>query len=133
MSEFSKLTIDSTTYDVKDESSRNSINNIKNMNIGEVVIGSYKNEPLYRKIIETTTPSDGNVATIGTISNKDKVINLSGILETSTQNVPMNWIYSTTVFNCLYIEGNNINAKITASAYQNKNCIIIVDYTKLSD
>ena len=91
------------------------------------------NKPIYRKVISTTTPNDNTPTSIGTIIDIDTLIKpLSGVVKSGTQQIPLNFVYNTEQ-NSLYIEGTNVVARITASAYQNKDCIIIAEYTKTTD
>lgn len=85
---------------------------------------------IYRKVIETTTPSTTSVASVASIPNLDKMINLNGMLTYGNQQVPLMLSYSTTVLNAIMVEGTNINVKISANAYLSCNCFIIAEYTK---
>lgn len=87
---------------------------------------------IYRKVIETTTPSTTSVATVASIPNLDKMINLNGMLTYGNQQVPLMLSYSTTVLNAIMVEGTNINIKISANAYLSCDCFIIAEYTKSS-
>lgn len=100
----------------------------------ETRIGTWINgKPVYRKIITSTTPSSSTVATVGTISNTDLVINLYGYLTAgNNQRIPLNFVYNAEQCS-LYKEGNNIMCRITAASYQSKSCIIVAEYTKTTD
>ena len=99
----------------------------------EVKIGKWiNNKPIYRKVIQSTTPSSNSPTSIGSISNMDLVINIYGSIVTSTQNILVNFVYNTEQNSC-YRENNNIILRVTASSYQEKTCYIVVEYTKTTD
>ena len=109
-------------------------NNYQVYSTTETRVGTWiNNKPIYRKVIETTTPSSSTVATIGSIPDIDKIIKLDGFLIYSNQQVGLMFSYSTTVLNAIMMEGNNIRCKISASAYFNCNCYVIAEYTKTTD
>lgn len=100
----------------------------------ETRIGTWINgKPIYRQVIETTTPSTTSVATIGSVSNLGIVTNLYGLLTASGQQVPLNFIYNTNDIHSIYTEGNNIMCKINYSGYLSKSCFVIIEYTKTTD
>ena len=105
-----------------------------NYSTTETRIGTWINgKPIYRQVIETTTPSTTSAATLGSISNLGIVTNLYGLLTASGQQVPLNFIYNTSDIHSLYTEGNNIMCKINYSSYLSKTCFIVIEYTKTTD
>ena len=120
--------------DIKLEFTTNAVANKNIYSTTEQRIGTWTDgKPLYRKVIETTTPNDTSVGVIGTLSNVNKVINLYGMLSYGSQQVPLTLAYSTTVLNAILIEGNNINCKVSAGAYTNCPCYVVLEYTKTTD
>ena len=56
MANISKLTVDNTTYDIKDDTSRTSITNLSSYSLNETEIGTWvNNQKLYRKVISADT------------------------------------------------------------------------------
>lgn len=101
----------------------------------QVKIGKwFDGNNLYRVVVDTTTPSSSSVSSIASIAglNYNRITNLYGMLYTSSQCVPLNWLYTTNEINSLYVEGNNVMCKITSSSYQNKTCYVVIEYTKSS-
>lgn len=107
---------------------------LNNFSTNEEKIGTWiDGKPIYRMVISSTTPSSSTVATVGTISNTDLVINLYGYLTAgNNQRIPLNFVYNTEQCS-LYKEGNYIKCRITATGYQSKSCIIVAEYTKTTD
>lgn len=109
-------------------------NNYVTYSTTETRIGTWINgKPIYRQVIETTTPSTTSVATLGSVSNLGIVTNLYGLLIASGQQVPLNFIYNTSDIHSLYTEGNNIMCKINYSSYLSKTCFVVIEYTKTTD
>lgn len=90
-------------------------------------------KPLYRQVIETTTPSSLNSSVIGSITNLGVMVNLYGFLTYNTQQVPLMLSYSTTVLNALLVDGTNITCKLSANAYTSCSCFVVCEYTKSTD
>ena len=100
----------------------------------ETRIGTWINgKPIYRQVIETTTPSTSSVATLGTVSNLGIVVKLYGLLTASGQQLPLNFIYNTSDIHSLYTESNKIMCKINHNSYLSKPCFIVIEYTKTTD
>lgn len=90
--------------------------------------------PIYRKVIETTSPSSANSWTqIATISNLRDIIKLEGWVYASNERIlPIqfsepNAEIATTV---LY---NGIEMKVMLSNWCNASCMMIAEYTKTTD
>lgn len=86
---------------------------------------------IYRIVLTGTTGTSNQTKTIGTIANLGEIVNIGGYVKTSTQSVPVNFVYSSEQNSC-YRENNNIILRVTASAYTSKDCYVIVEYTKSS-
>lgn len=130
MASFSKLKIENNLYDVKDDTARTTIDNATNFKVTKQIIGTFLGKTHYRLVIQTNTPSSTNVAIVYTLSNLDIMTNLYGTIFYSNQQVPLTFAYSSSVLNSIFIEGNNINVKVTAGAYTNCPCNIIIEYTE---
>lgn len=128
MADISKIKLESTTYDIKDSTSHN----MGIYSTTETAIGKWTDDStIYRKVITGTTGSNDSPKNIGNIANIDKVINIYGTLTASLQRIPLNFVYNTSQ-NSLYVESGNIMLRTTASGYQSKDVIVIVEYTKTS-
>lgn len=126
MADISKIKLESTTYDIKDSTSHN----MGIYSTTETAIGKWTDDStIYRKVITGTTGSNDSPKNMGTISNVNNVINIYGTLISSLQRIPLNFVYNTAQ-NSLYVESGNIMLRTTASSYQSKNVIIIIEYTK---
>jgi hypothetical protein len=91
-------------------------------------------KPIYRKVIETTSPSSTNSWTvIGSISNLDTIINLYGWVKASNKRIlPIQYSepgaeIATTVLN------GNIEMKVILSNWQSATCYMVAEYTKTTD
>lgn len=126
MADVSKIKLENTTYNIKDSTARN----IGIYSTNEVAIGTWiDNSIIYRKVITGTTASNDSPTNIGTINNIDNVINIYGTIIFSQQRIPLNFVYNTAQ-NACYIENGNVMIRTTASSYQSKDVIVIVEYTK---
>lgn len=133
MADVSIIKLENDSYNIKDTTARNNINNLSNYSTNEVVIGSWiDGKPLYRKVFNTTTPN-ANTGTIATITNLKKIIFLDGYITNVNQQMPMNYTYDSSEITALYVEGNNINFHTNYSSYMNKSCIVVCEYTKTTD
>ena len=88
------------------------------------------NRPIYRKVINTTSPSStGSWVQIATISNLRDIIKLEGwVTARDGRKLPIQFSepgveISTTVLN------NNIEMKVIESAWTNSSCMMIAEYT----
>lgn len=86
---------------------------------------------IYRKVIETTSPSSTNSwAVIGSISNLDTIINLYGWVKASNKRIlPIQFSepgaeIATTILN------GNIEMKVILSNWLNADCYMVAEYTK---
>lgn len=84
---------------------------------------------IYRQVISSTTGNANQTKVVATISDLGEIVDLRGYLRTTTQSVPLNFVYNTEQNSC-YREGNNIIVRVTANAYINQNCYVVVEYTK---
>ena len=103
----------------------------------EIVIGKWiDGKPIYRKVLNLTSPSilNTNVSIANLTSlNIESLIKLEGFLKGADgRNLSINspepdYTITTTFIN------DTIEMKIEAVNWQQKNCIIIIEYTKTTD
>ena len=91
---------------------------------------------IYRKVVETKTPATTSDETIvSTSSDMDNVFKWNGYIFDINFNVPTTF-YGNSDFN-IYTQyrptSNKITMRVSHSAYCNKKCYIILEYTKISD
>lgn len=106
------------------------LDNKNDYSTSETVIGVYDGKPLYRKVYSipvSTANTDVNTAL--NISNLNKVINLSGLVESSGLFVPINYSYSNTQVRCFITSAQYIQL---TSAFTG-TARVTVEYTKTTD
>ena len=91
------------------------------------------NKPIYRKVIQTSTPSNANTwVSVGSISNLRDLVNLYGFfMGDDGRKIPLNSpepSYET----CASFLNGNIEMKVN-SLWTRKTAYIIVEYTKTTD
>lgn len=125
MSKISKIRYNNTDYDISD-----------NYSTEETIIGTWiDGKPLYRKVIDTTTPSSANTDNVvATFSSDYNVINFYGSVYIVNQLHSINMYYDSTHSISTYIQvsDNSIHCKCTGYIAENPMKIII-EYTKTTD
>ena len=135
MANVSRIKLENTTYDIKDEIARNH----DNYSTSEQVIGTWiNNKPLYRKVIEVNNIVLDTNTTCGNISNISKVVKIDGIITSSTGfNMSIGSIYLSTWNrnNYVWIDSGNGDVKynIRGDWTTINKMIVIVEYTKSTD
>lgn len=97
---------------------------------------TYNGKPIYKRVFSGTTASDATQKAVGEIPNMNYCISLTGSVITSTQNLPVNWYWDTTVYIGCFVQksdNNTIYIKTPSTAYQNKSVYVVVEYTKTTD
>lgn len=127
-----KTLSDTDTY------SCNYINSMDKYSTNEVKINKVwiDGKPIYKKVIQITTPNDSQETPVATISNVDTFINLTAnVTNTVGAQVYYPYYFNSTVYGQAYfdINTNEIFISNSHSAYQNKTCVIIAEYTKTTD
>lgn len=92
-------------------------------------------KPLYRKVYTGTTGASGEVKNIGVILNLDNLINLFGILKTSSKNfVSLSFsqggYYTTLGINA---DTNMVYVLSNSQTHLNSPVTVIAEYTKTTD
>lgn len=94
-------------------------------------------KPVYRKVISTDTPSVITNQIIGTVSNDiEFLVNIYGYLRDSEEKMmPFNGNYGdgTAYRASVYVDKTGNVYCIVGTEYTNKNCYIVVEYTKTTD
>ena len=104
----------------------------------EVRIGTYKNKPLYRKMLEFTTPGTANTNTeVATFDTTFTVRNFYGNIDVSStgQVLPLNFYFSNEYLVATYPENGTgkVKMKVGTSAYTSLNVDMFIEYTKTTD
>lgn len=103
----------------------------------ETVIGTWADgKPLYRIVLNATTPSTGDTSTtiVSTLpSNIDNVIKLDGMIISQSARFPINAYFSNTYYIATFYDPSvGINCKV-GSSLTSRTCKIIIEYTKTTD
>lgn len=108
----------------------------------ETIVGRWiDGKPVYRKVVESTTPSTVNSETFidTNISNIDQMISIDGIMQTAAGNFTPIGMFSTTKRIYIYYssEKNKIDIRIIDSEKSSNWCNLpvyfILEYTKTTD
>ena len=128
MADFSKLTVDNITYNVKDKTARDTDNYYTN----ETIIGkSVNNKPIYRKVI-TNFVTNGGQHNIGNVDNIDELINFYGGYSKAGDNkIPINFYIDNSFYLRTWIWNNDVYYDCVG--YNGYNGTIIIEYTKTTD
>lgn len=114
---------------------KSSVNDNCSYSTNEICIGEWLGKPLYRKVIETTTPSQANTGTNiydATSMNIDRIIDLSFSFKGD-------WNEYATASNVIIMftrktaTSRNIGCTCTIQDYCNKPFYFILEYTKSTD
>lgn len=91
-------------------------------------------KPLYKKVINTTSPSEIGVwTTVGVLSNLDELINMYGSLTGADgRKLPLNHGEPSYAISTTYLSPN-IEMKIEADNWVGREVFIILEYTKTTD
>lgn len=105
----------------------------------EQVIGTWiDGKSLYRKVVNTTSPSKE----IGTLYNAsslniDNIINMYCVISSFSGNtrvkVKLPYYYADNDVGTIWLEGNNINLRLTSQIYRGQSTILLLEYTKTTD
>lgn len=117
--------VESIGYDANDYS-------LEEKRIGTWIDG----KPLYRKVIQTTTPSNvGAAQTISTGYSSFDIISASGFFKDAVDSTVFTpAIHSNDVFGSIYISSTgNIRMVINSENYIDRTIYIILEYTKTTD
>ena len=92
------------------------------------------NRPIYRKIIQATSPSSTNSwVKISEISNLDTIIDLHGwLLASNGRTLPIQFSEPSAEIATTLV-GADIEMKIILSNWQNASCYMVAEYTKTTD
>lgn len=118
--------------------SANYVNNMNTYSNTEVRIGTYKDKPLYRKMLEFTTPGTANTNTeVATFDTTFTVRNFYGNIDVSStgQVLPLNFYFSNEYLVATYPENGTgkVKMKVGTSAYTSLNVDMFIEYTKTTD
>ena len=105
----------------------------------ETVCGTWiDGKPLYRIVINTTSPSNE----IGTLYNTsslniDNIINMYCVISASSGStrlkVKLPYYFADNDAGTIWLEGDNINLRLTSSTYRGQSTILFLEYTKTTD
>ena len=132
------------TFNTLQDNIENAIDSIETLDIystSETRIGTWLGKPLYRKVIETTTPA---VSTDGTLVNKSVAVNVDNVdfiyvdkaIVQGGGNYNVSAIISTMSFNNglrFEVNSTNIVMYCNSTIYGNAPAKVVVEYTKTTD
>lgn len=137
MANISKLTVDNTTYDIKDEIARNSIIYSQT----ETIIGEINGETLYRKVIlytpTQTIGASGQLTDINiphNITNFKNIVKATGVKLNTGHVLPVLGGTSSVISATLIrvVDNTNINLRIINDTWGATTWRFILEYTKNS-
>lgn len=103
----------------------------------EVIIGTWiDGKPLYRKVLNLTSPSTSEETKISTLSDVSVLVKLDAHIKNSANaQVKFPYIFNTSNFGMLWYNTSdkNIYCLVNNGAYQNKEITAIIEYTKTTD
>lgn len=113
----------------------NVINKLITYSTEEQVIGTWiDGRPLYRRVIETTTPSSTDITyAIATLSSECRIRLYNGYVYDGGQVFPLNLYLGSENFYYSYGYMNEYRMKLTNTNRVDKTCVLILDYIKTTD
>lgn len=101
----------------------------------EVRIGTWiDGKPLYRMVIETTTPSSGgNSVTLYTLNSVSIIKCIGYVIIASGSRLPITNIGNTSQYIGIYWNDNRIMYNSAGTIYNSRPCVLIIEYTKTTD
>lgn len=107
-----------------------------NYSTDEIVIGKWiDGKPIYRKVVQGTTPSNSNLTNVVNLSSLsiDTLISIEGQITFNAGTVyPLQWTRSNSQCDAILYE-NNLRLTVVSSNLQNKPFFAILEYTKTMD
>ena len=104
----------------------------------ETRIGTFMGKPLYRKVINTISPSNeiGKIYNASSL-NIDNIINMYCVISAISFNirvkVKLPYYYNDNDAGTIWLEGDNITLRLTGSTYRGQSTILFLEYTKTTD
>ena len=135
MADFTKITVDNTTYNVKDSTARSDISALNTYSTNETAIGKWHdNKTIYRKVF-TATGNNSNAQGIGYLDNYDTIIHIEIWLKNGTtyRNGFANWYGSSSWGSQVYVNSGWVSIECGndyASFKNGASITAVVEYTK---
>lgn len=103
----------------------------------EMVVGKWiDGKPLYRKIINVTSPSSVGWKSAYTYESEMVIHSISGYIITAIpERIPINFWYNSTANICCFANdlAKDIRIKVDVATYTNRPCVLFLEYTKTTD
>lgn len=101
----------------------------------ETIIGTWiDGKPIYRKVLQFTSPSVTDEATVTTIPTALKIKNMYGFLASKNgEQMPIGFSDTNAIIVACIKSNGDIRMHANLSHYTSCNCFFVIEYTKTTD
>ena len=128
---------DTYSTSATDTYSCNYVNGLETYSADETRVGTWiDGKPIYRKVLNLTTPNNASETNIATLTGIDNLTDIKGfVINEANARVNYPYYFNSGNYGVLFYRTNtgDIVCSNTYSSYQNRPIIVIIEYTKTSD